>query len=49
MVSFNALARWTCGNLTGYGEIQDFFEMPQLTELNSAPETRIRAGVAALP
>ena len=47
MVSFNALARWTCGDLTGYGEIQDFFEMPQLTALNSTPETRVRTGLAA--
>ncbi|WP_454625397.1 DUF7064 domain-containing protein [Bradyrhizobium cenepequi] len=49
MVSFNALARWTCDGLTGYGEIQDFFEMPQLTALNSKPATRVRAGVAAVP
>jgi hypothetical protein len=46
MVSFNALARWQCGNLTGFGEIQDFFEMPQLTALNADPTTRALAGVA---
>ena len=40
MVSFNALGRWRCGNLVGYGEIQDFFEMPQLTALNADPATR---------
>ncbi len=45
MVSFNALARWTCGDLTGYGEVQDFFELPQLTRLNADPATR----VASLP
>ena len=33
-------------NLTGYGEIQDFFEMPQLTALNSDSATRVLAGVA---
>jgi hypothetical protein len=37
MVSFNVLGRWRCGDLVGYGEIQDFFEMPQLTALNAAP------------
>ncbi len=40
MVSFNVLGRWRCGNLVGYGEIQDFFEMPQLTALNADPATR---------
>ncbi|MFO1352761.1 MAG: hypothetical protein U1F68_19630 [Gammaproteobacteria bacterium] len=40
MVSFNVLAEWHCANLTGYGEIQDFFEMPQLTALNADPTTR---------
>jgi len=42
MVSFNVLGRWRCGNLVGYGEIQDFFEMPQLTALNADPVTRAR-------
>jgi hypothetical protein len=46
MVSFNVLGRWQCGNLTGYGEIQDFFEMPQLTALNADSATRALAGVA---
>jgi len=46
MVSFNALAHWQCGNLTGFGEIQDFFEMPQLTALNADPATRVLVGVA---
>lgn len=40
MVSFNVLGRWRCANLVGYGEIQDFFEMPQLTALNADPATR---------
>jgi hypothetical protein len=40
MVSFNVLARWRCGDLVGYGEIQDFFELPQLTALNANPATR---------
>jgi hypothetical protein len=47
MVSFNVLARWQCGNLAGYGEIQDFFELPQLTALNSDPKTRIRSAGGA--
>lgn len=42
MVSFNVLGRWRCGALVGYGEIQDFFEMPQLTALNADPATRAR-------
>lgn len=41
MVSFNALARWTCDGMTGHGEVQDFFELPQLTRLNADPATRI--------
>ena len=32
--------RWRCGDLVGYGEIQDFFELPQLTTLNADPATR---------
>jgi hypothetical protein len=43
MVSFNVLARWECGRRVGYGEIQDFFEMPQLTALNSVDATRVRS------
>ncbi len=46
MVSFNVLGQWRCGNLIGHGEIQDFFEMPQLTALNADPATRARAGVS---
>jgi hypothetical protein len=45
MVSFNVLGRWQCGSLIGYGEIQDFFEMPQLTALNADAATRVPAGV----
>ncbi|SEQ48164.1 hypothetical protein SAMN03159444_01787 [Pseudomonas sp. NFACC02] len=40
MTSFNVLARWQCQGLTGFGEIQDFFELPQLTALNSRAMTR---------
>ena len=36
MVAFNALARWQYGGREGYGEIQDFFELPKLNRLNSA-------------
>ncbi len=43
MVAFNVLGRWEMNGLTGYGEIQDFFELPQLTRLNADPETRIPA------
>jgi hypothetical protein len=35
MVGFNVLAEWTCGTRTGFGEIQDFFELPQLNALNA--------------
>ncbi|MGI4758217.1 MAG: hypothetical protein ACRYGF_15390, partial [Janthinobacterium lividum] len=35
MIAFNVLARWEMNGLTGYGEIQDFFELPQLTKLNA--------------
>ena len=47
MVAFNVLARWRCGDLLGYGEIQDFFEVPQLTALNADPTTRVRSVGAA--
>lgn len=40
MVSFNALCEWSCDGLTGYGEVQDFFELPQLNALNGAAATR---------
>jgi hypothetical protein len=36
MVGFNVLAEWTCGTRTGFGEIQDFFELPQLNALNAS-------------
>ena len=39
MVGFNVLAGWECAGRTGYGEIQDFFELPQLNELRA-----VRAG-----
>ena len=39
MVSFNALARWQYHGREGYGEIQDFFELPQLTRLNNVANT----------
>ncbi|PWR21679.1 DUF7064 domain-containing protein [Zavarzinia compransoris] len=40
MIAFNVLGRWEMAGLTGYGEIQDFFELPQLTRLNADPATR---------
>ena len=46
MVAFNVLARWRCGAQTGYGEIMDFFEVPQLTALNGALSTQIRLASA---
>ena len=44
MVAFNVLAEWQCNGQTGYGEIMDFFEAPQLTALNARQETRRKAG-----
>lgn len=44
MVAFNVLARWQCNGQIGYGEIQDFFELPQLTSLNSQASTRFVPG-----
>lgn len=41
MVAFNVLGRWQMNGQIGYGEIQDFFELPQLTRLNSEQGTRI--------
>ena len=35
MVSFNALAEWQLQGRRAYGEVQDFFELPQLNRLNS--------------
>ncbi|MFS8035493.1 hypothetical protein ACI7BZ_00775 [Xanthobacter sp. AM11] len=43
MVAFNVLARWEMDGQTGYGEIQDFFELPQLTRLNAQDATRVVA------
>ena len=43
MISFNVLGKWQMKGLTGYGEIQDFFELPQLTRLNAVPATHIAA------
>jgi hypothetical protein len=46
MVSFNALCEWdmrgggTASTWKGHGEVQDFFELPQLNALNSAAATR---------
>ena len=34
MVGFNVLASWECDGKRGFGEVQDFFELPQLNELN---------------
>jgi hypothetical protein len=39
-VGFNVLASWRMNGLLGYGEIQEFFELPQLTRLNANPATR---------
>ena len=40
MVAFNTLCRWTMGARQGTGEVQDFFELPQLNALNSDARTR---------
>jgi hypothetical protein len=48
MVSFNSLCEWTMrgggagtsGTWQGHGEVQDFFELPQLNALNSVAATR---------
>lgn len=39
MVSFNSLFEWEMKGHRGHGEVQDFFELPQLNALNSAPAT----------
>ena len=39
MISFNALAEWQFDGRRAFGEIQDFFELPQLNRLNSEPAT----------
>lgn len=41
MIAFNALGRWEMDGQVGYGEIQDFFELPQLTRLNAQATTRV--------
>jgi hypothetical protein len=41
MIAFNVLGRWEMNGRVGYGEIQDFFELPQLTRLNSEATTRV--------
>jgi hypothetical protein len=40
MVSFNSLCEWKLEGHEGFGEVQDFFELPQLNALNSRDETR---------
>lgn len=40
MVSFNSLCEWQMDGRTGHGEVQDFFELPQLNALNAATPTR---------
>ncbi|MDF2464873.1 MAG: hypothetical protein K0Q43_3108 [Ramlibacter sp.] len=40
MVVFNSLCQWDCNGVKGYGEVQDCFELPNLTVLNSAAPTR---------
>ena len=46
MVSFNVLAEWQLQGRKAYGEMQDFFELPQLNRLNSAEtgERHLSAG-----
>jgi len=43
MVAFNVLGRWRLQGHEpiGYGEIQDFFELPTLTALNADPASRL--------
>jgi hypothetical protein len=43
MVSFNCLGQWECEGKIGFGEIQDFFELPVLNALNSEPGTAINS------
>lgn len=47
MISFNALAEWQFDGRRAFGEIQDFFELPQLNRLNSEPATARGHGSAA--
>jgi len=44
MIAFNVLAEWDLNGQTGYGEIMDFFEAPQLTRLNASDATRRPVG-----
>lgn len=39
MVSFNGLAHWQLNGREAWGEVQDFYELPQLTRLNADPAT----------
>ena len=34
MVAFNVLAKWQYGGREGFGEVQEFFELPKLNRLN---------------
>jgi hypothetical protein len=43
MVSFNCLGQWECEGEIGFGEIQDFFELPVLNALNSEAATRVKS------
>jgi len=43
MVSFNCLGEWECEGRKGFGEIQDFFELPVLNALNSEPATLVKS------
>lgn len=40
MTAFNCLCRWEAAGQRGYGEVQDFFELPVLNALNSDASTR---------
>lgn len=40
MISFNSLCAWEMNGLKGHGEVQDFFELPQLNALNCVESTR---------
>jgi hypothetical protein len=40
MVTYNPLCEWSLNGLTGYGEVMEFIELPNLTALNSDPATR---------
>ena len=40
MITFNPLSEWTLDGHKGYGEVMDFYELPQLNALNSVADTR---------